>query len=212
MNTYRTITIVAIMLITSVTLSYLNNSEAKKTNKPLSGFPMIIRGWHGELDYFDDWVYEKTGVDDSILSHFYDSSGNDVQLYIGYYESQREGSIIHSPRNCMIGKGWNMIETSRINLTVPSHPHDLIKVIYLLIQKGLDKQIVLYWYYSRGRVISSEYYQKIYLVIDSITRRRTDGSFVRLILPVKDSEKQTLEVLKGFAADLFPVIEEYIPS
>jgi len=29
---------------------------------------------------------------------------------------------------------------------------------------------------------------------------------------LKDGEKQTLEVLKGFAADLFPVIEEYIPS
>ena len=212
MNTYRTITVVVIMLITSVTLSYLNNSEARKTNKPLSDFPMTIGCWSGELDHFDDWVYEKTGVDDSILSQFYDPSGNYVQLYIGYYESQREGDIIHSPRNCMAGGGWNIVETSRINLTVPSHPHNSVKVIYLLTQKGMEKQIVLYWYHSRGRVISSEYYQKIYLVIDSITRQRTDGSFVRLISPVKVGEKQTLEVLKGFAADLFPIIEEYIPS
>ena len=212
MNTYRTITIAAIMLITSVALSYLNNSEAKKTNKPLSVFPMAIGTWNGKLDNFDDWVYEVTGVDDSILSHFYNSSGNYVQLYIGYYESQRERDIIHSPRNCMPGGGWNIIETSRINLTLPSYPRDSVKVIYLVIQKGLEKQIVLYWYHSRGRVISSEYYQKFYLVIDSIIRQRTDGAFVRLISPVKDGEKQTLEMLKEFAADLFPIIEEYIPS
>ena len=200
------------MLITSVTLLYLNKSEAKKINKPLSDFPRTIGPWKGKLDHFEDWVYEKTGVDDSILSHYYDAAGNYVQLYIGYYDSQREGDIIHSPRNCMPGGGWNIAETSRIDLAVPSHDPELVKVLLLRVQNGLRKQLVLYWYHSRGRVISSEYHQKVYLILDSITRRRTDGSFVRLISPVVDSEEQTLEFLKRFAAELFPIIEEYIPS
>ena len=41
--------------------------------------------------------------------------------------------------------------------------------------------------------------QKIYLVIDSITRHRTDGSFVRLIAPViNGNEERTVEYIKDF--------------
>ena len=133
-------------------------------------------------------------------------------LYIGFHQSQREGDLIHSPKNCMPGGGWNIVDTSIVDLNVPSHQPKSVKVIRLMLQNGLRKQMVLYWYHSRGRVIHSEYHQKIYLVIDSITRRRTDGSFVRLISPVTSDEKQTLEVLKDFAVQLLPLLDDYIPS
>ena len=51
------------------------------------------------------------------------------------------------------------------------------------------------------------------LVIDSITRHRTDGSFVRLISSVIDGdERKTENDLKDFAKLLIPVLQEYIPS
>jgi EpsI family protein len=200
------------MLITSVALPHLIKSEAVKANMPLSLFPMTIGRWKGNVDQFDDWVYKKTGVDDSILSHYYDASGHYVQLYIGYYQSQKEKDIIHSPRNCMPGTGWNIVETSRTDLRIPSHHPDPVKVGLLRIQKESRKQLVLYWYQSRGRIISSEYHQKFYLVLDSLTRQRTDGSFIRLISPVNESEKEALDVLKRFAEGLFPILEDYIPS
>ena len=40
--------------------------------------------------------------------------------------------------------------------------------------------------------------QKIWLVIDSVIKHRTDGSFVRLISPVAIDEETTLMVLKEF--------------
>ena len=87
-----------------------------------------------------------------------------------------------------------------------------IKAIKLLLQKGAEKQIVLYWFQSRGRIISSEYMQKIWLVIDSVTKHRTDGSFVRLISPVAVDESTTLKALKEFANMVYPVLSEHIPS
>ena len=50
-------------------------------------------------------------------------------------------------------------------------------------------------------------------MIDSIFRRRTDGSFVRLIAPViNGDEKKALTDLKDFASRLIPVLQEYLPS
>ena len=55
--------------------------------------------------------------------------------------------------------------------------------------------------------------QKIFLVIDSIFRHRTDGSFVRLITPVlNDDEDKAVNTLKDFAVQLMPILNEYIPS
>ena len=54
--------------------------------------------------------------------------------------------------------------------------------------------------------------QKIWLVYDSITKYRTDGSFVRLISPVIENEDKALEVLKEFTRTIYPHLNEYIPS
>ena len=60
----------------------------------------------------------------------------------------------------------------------------------MLIQKGLDRQVVLYWYQSHGRVTASEYWGKIYTVLDAIRLNRTDAAMVRVISPVADGRRR----------------------
>lgn len=208
----RTLIVAAIMILTMVILGFAIHSENIKPNKPFESFPMKIGDWNGITSRFEQSVYDLLGVEDSILAS-YSNNGTSVQLYVGFYQSQKEGDLIHSPKNCLPGSGWNILETSiesvEINIDGPTKSMDVIK---LLLGKGSQKQIVLYWFQSRGRIISSEYMQKIWLVIDSITRHRTDGSFVRLISPVVTSEDHALELLKKFAKDIYPHLNEYIPS
>jgi len=86
-------------------------------------------------------------------------------------------------------------------------------VIKLIIEKGMYKQVMLYWFQSRGRFISSEYWQKIYLVWDAIFKKRTDGSFIRLIAPVQSGDiESTTGYLKMFAENLIPILGEYLPE
>jgi EpsI family protein len=172
---------------------------------------MEVGNWRGKAAKFDPWVYEKVGVDDSVLANYRDSGGHSVQLYIGYYKSQREGDLAHSPKNCMVGGGWNISDINVINLTVPSYDEPM-QAICLTMTKGTAKEVVLYWYYERGRVITSEYYQKFYLIVDAITRKRTDGSLIRLISTVGDSEDATREKLKDFAIEIFPIVKAHIPA
>jgi EpsI family protein len=201
------------MVLAMIFPKYISHGEETKLIKPFSYFPKEIGQWNGLEGHFDQDVYDELGVDDSYLANYYNPNGNYVQVYIGYYESQKEGEQIHSPKNCMPGGGWNITQTAIEEITIKGNNPNNVKVIKLLLEKGIEKQLVLYWYQSGGRFISSEYWQRIYMVIDSITKNRTDGSFIRLITPISDNnEEVALESLKEFTALLIPILKEYIPS
>ena len=213
MSIKHTLIASTLMCLTMIFLYYIGHTENIHPNNAFSTFPKQIGEWHGREDRFDQEVYDLLGVDDSFLCHYRDTSGRYVQLYIGFYQSQREGDLIHSPKNCMPGGGWNITFSALESLPIPATNSDGIKVVKLILQNGIQKQVMLYWYQSRGRIINSEYLQKIYLVVDSIFLKRTDGSFVRLISPViNDDEKTALNALKEFSVELFPILNQYIPS
>ena len=194
MSFKHTLTASVIMIFTMISLNWLSHAENVYPAKPLSRFPKEIGEWKGKEARFDQKIYDILGVDDSVLCNYQTPDNRQVQLYIGFYQSQREGELIHSPKHWMPGAGWNITKTSIEELNIPDTNPGKMKTIKLILQKGAQKQIVLYWFQSRGRIITSEYMQKIYLVIDSITRHRTDGSFVRLISPVQNgNEAKTLK-------------------
>ena len=202
----------SIMVFTSMGLTYLSSNSDTPLKKTLSSFPIEIGNWQGKVERFDDQVYKVLGVDDSFLASYFNSSGIQIQLYIGYYKSQYEGEIIHSPKNCMPGSGWNIIDESHVKLSVKEKDGSPIRVSKLLLEKGLQRQVAFYWYHSRGRIFTSEYLQKIYLVWDSITQQRTDGAFIRLLSPTTEiGDIQTTKNLKWFADLVFPLINDHIP-
>jgi EpsI family protein len=207
----KTVITIVILFIAAALTHFAAQSERTAPNKPFSEFPLEIDNWKGITSELDEKVYNILGVEDYILANYRRPSGEMVNLYVGFYQSQKEGDIIHSPKNCMPGAGWNITETS-IETVPLDNSGKRMKVIKLLLQKGPEKQIVLYWFQSRGRIISSEYMEKVWLVIDSITRHRTDGSFVRLITPVVKDETTAVNLLKEFAQKAFPFLNEHIPN
>ena len=159
----------------------------------------------------DKKVYNILGVEDYIMADFSKGPGQAVNLYVGFYQSQSKGDLIHSPKNCMPGAGWNIVQSSAIPIDLPKSGKT-IKIARLLLAKGGQKQVVYYWFQSRSRIISSEYMQKIWIVVDSITKNRTDGSFVRLIAPVIKNETTTEVLLTQFADAVYPALNQFIPN
>ena len=209
----RSIIVSLLMAATSFYIFFFSHREAVPLRKTFSEFPSNINGWIGTEEFFDEKVYKVLGVDDSILISYQHPDGKNIQLYTGYYQSQREGDIIHSPKNCMPGSGWDVTDTTHEDLMISGTPPQRIKVIKLVLEKGTSKQVMLYWFQSRGRFISSEYWQKIYLVWDAIFKNRTDGSFIRLIAPVENGDvESTTRYIKLFAENLIPILDEYLPK
>ena len=131
-----------------------------------------------------------------------------VLLYIGYYRSQRTGSTYHSPLNCLPGSGWQIEETGYVG--IPGH--DEVRVKRLIIERDLKRNVILYWYQDRGRVITNEYSAKAYLIWDGFKWNRTDGALVRISAPIVTTAEEATERALRFATDLWPVLEERLPG
>ncbi len=209
----RCLLISGMVLLTFAILSLHGHGETVPPKKALSGFPKRIGAWIGKEGHFDQQVYDILGVDDSTLINYQGPQGRQIELYVGYYKSQRQGDLIHSPKNCLPGSGWNITRTSIESLTpLGGHPAQ-IKAIELVLEKGDAKMVALYWFQSRGRFIASEYMQKLYLIWDAMTKNRTDGSFVRFTAPVgPKGVDYTIGYLKAFAERVTPILCRFLPG
>jgi EpsI family protein len=211
MSWTRLIMVVALLAAANGVVMLTSRTEEIPPVRSFNDFPDRVGPWQGKRGTLDDDIYNVLGVEEYVLSDFTRPPGRFVNLYIGFYQSQRKGDLIHSPRNCMPGAGWNIVETGREILTDPETGQPY-KVASLVLKRGDQYQMVIYWFHSRGRIIDSEYMQKIWLVTDAIFRNRTDGSFVRLITPFKNSRQEAVLLLKEFAGHLKPLLDDYIPS
>jgi len=184
------------------------SAEAVVAREPLATLPLSIGSWRGqEAAPLADDVLAQLGVDDYVHRE-YVRNGSPVGVYIGYYASQRQGDTIHSPQNCLPGAGWRPVESAVGDVQAGDRT---VKVNQFVIQKGLDRQAVFYWYQGRGRVIANEYANKAFLMLDAAQLHRTNGGLVRLIAPIESTADEARAKLAQFATLLFPYLDRHLP-
>jgi EpsI family protein len=201
---------VGILVAGIVLLHGLSHGEPVPLRQPFGQLPIAMDGWLGRDDPLEARIISALGVSDYLNRAYMGGGGQRVDLYVGYYQSQRTGDTIHSPKNCLPGSGWEPVRAGR--LTVPITGMPAIVVNEYLVEKGLTQYLVLYWYQAHGRVIASEYSGKVWLVIDAITRNRTDEALVRVITPTRDGEGEARARAVQFVQGLYPRLSSFIPE
>jgi EpsI family protein len=158
-------------------------------------------------------VVKLLGVDDYIDYNYASSSGIPVNFYVGFYSSVGVGGGYHSPKNCLPGGGWGLDTVKTVQLQAGIEGKKTSTVTEMLIRNGDQYQVVLYWYQNRGRIIASEYWEKIYLIMDALLKSRRDGSFVRIMVPVKGSDIEGAESqVQKFAEQAMVQLENFLPG
>ena len=156
----------------------------------------------------DDYVlrlYTPAGIEDEEAAALATSS-----VYVGYYERQRQGHTIHSPKNCLPGGGWEPLVSSRERIAVGDRT---VPVNRYLIGNGPAQAVVLYWYQGRGRVEANEYTVKWELLRDQALHGRSDEALVRVIVPVtEDGEQAAYDEAVRLARLLVPSVDAALPS
>jgi len=186
--------------------------EAPVDRQELKGFPKQVGGWQqtGGDKKFDNETMAVLRASDYVLRDYRAPDGRSANFYVGYYASQRDGATYHSPLNCLPGAGWVMSEPGQITIR-PKGRAPFIANRYL-IQNGDHKDLLVYWYQGRGRSVASEYWGKIYTVVDSVSMRRSDGAMVRITTPVTTSEPAALQAAVDLAAEASTILPEFIPD
>jgi len=81
-----------------------------------------------------------------------------------------------------------------------------------VIENGNTRELMIYWYQGRGRIIASEYWGKVFTVLDSVRLRRSDAAMVRVTVPIAESETAALESAREFAGLASEVLPEFVPN
>ena len=161
---------------------------------PLVLFPRVLGDWTaGSLQQLEPEIEAVLGADDYLSMSYTSREQNaPVNLFIAYYHKLTGGQGIHSPEVCMPAGGWEMSKVMRkdISIALEDGSARTLPVNRAVIQKGLSRQLVYYWFEQRGRRITSDYVAKAVTMFDAVTRGRTDGALVRVITPIADNESE----------------------
>lgn len=201
----------AVLLGATTGMAYLSHGEAPPQARPLSDFPNQIAGF----STFANWPLEREvvdalGVTDYVNRGYFSGTQGVLTLYIGYFRSQRTGTSIHSPKNCLPGSGWQPEQATIYEL--PLDDGRKVPVNLYIVRKDADEQLVLYWYQAHGRVVASEYWGKFYLVYDALRLNRTDAALVRITTPIiRGNEEQARSRAIAFAKQVTHDVDQFIP-
>jgi exosortase D (VPLPA-CTERM-specific) len=203
-----------LLAFVAVALLIPRPSEIVPARTSFAEFPMHVGHWAGRSYSMEAVFGDTLKLDDYLLADYDDGSEIPVNLYIAYYNSQRKGEAVHSPRSCMPGGGWqlrNFDQTTLSNVSIGGKP---LRVNRTVIELGDRRQLVYYWFQQRGRVITNEFVVKWYLFWDALTRHRTDGALVRLIvaLPKTASEAEADHRITEMVSRIAPTLTRYIPN
>lgn len=187
--------------------------DAHVERRELKEFPTEIESWRrvGTDEVLDQQTAAVLRADDFLSRIYQRADGRFASFYVGYFATQRTGATYHSPLNCLPGSGWTLNDPAAVRIT-PADGSAPFEANRYIVQNGDDKQMLVYWYQGRGRKVASEYWGKIYTVLDSVRRRRSDGAIVRVMVPVGKSEQAALEAATSFAAQVAPVLTGYVPD
>jgi EpsI family protein len=97
---------------------------------------------------------------------------------VSYYDRQSQGKTIHSPRNCLPGAGWEVLNAGTRSIQADGAQH---VVNHYTLKNGAATAVVYYWYQGRGRVVASEYAVKWNLLRDAAVLGHTEEALVRVV-------------------------------
>jgi exosortase D (VPLPA-CTERM-specific) len=181
---------------------------------PLALFPRDIDGWQSYTSRLEPDVERVLGADDYLNAVFRDPAHSAVvSLFVGYYLKQTEGEGIHSPQVCLPTGGWEVFNLEEVPMDMTASGYGTFTANRAIIQKGLSKQIVYYWFEGRGKRISNDFEAKMSVLKDSLILGRTDGALVRYVTAIGPDEAESdadARLLRFMALSLKP-LPRFVP-
>ncbi|THI88245.1 MAG: VPLPA-CTERM-specific exosortase XrtD [Nitrospira sp. CG24A] len=199
--------------ITVVSFQVVGREEAPPSRQSFLEFPMHLAEWHGEPMAMERQYVDVLRFDDYLLAN-YQGPGGPINVYAAYYRSQKSGQATHSPKTCIPGGGWEITALNEVVVPAGLGAANGFRANRVAIQKGAQRQVVLYWFKQRNRLVTSEYLVKFFLLWDGVTMRRSDGALIRLVTAVEPGETEGAadQRVMQMAAAVHPLLPSYVPD
>jgi EpsI family protein len=211
---------VGLLLTAFVLLQGFNRLGRRVQGAPrkadLRAFPGQVGKWRAvaDLEVRED-VLSVLGLDDYLMREYRHEAGGTALFYVGYiggWSVERRRRTVHSPQFCYEASGWEIV--SKEVLGIGMSEGEQVPVTAMLVQKGGERQWVIYWFQWGGRVVAEEevwsYGQKVALILDLLSGlargERTDRALVRVSARVIGAAEETLKRQMDFIRAAFPLL------
>ena len=210
----RHATAIAAVILLAQTAFYYSGSakETIPSIAPWSQFPGEIENWKASSDMALEQEVLSALQPDDYLARTYVSSTDPhaISFFVGYFNSRRDGRAPHSPQWCLPGAGWKSLSVETVYVPIPQM-RSSVPINEYLIEKGMNKELVLYWYHQGGRTVANEVVAQVYSLPDLIFHSRTDTALVRIIVPVSGNDIAGARASGiNFVQAAFPLIRKHI--
>lgn len=203
------------LVIASAWLVYQPQERPPVSRDTFVLFPDQIGDWNGNRRQLEPDIEAVLAADDYINSTYVSSSeGAAVNFFSAFYHKQTEGSGIHSPEVCLPSGGWEIFQLDQKEVSFPETSFGTFELNRAVIQKGLSKQLVYYWFEQRGVRHTNDVIAKLDVVLDSFRINRTDGAIMRFVTPigVNESDSDAERRIEALMAEVLPRIPRFIPG
>ena len=185
---------------------YTYASRPVPLKRSLNALPMDIDGWRGVDISRMEVSFSPPGADSELTRIYRNAGGREVTLYIGYYESQRQGKeFIHdSMRKLYEDAGEIKFQTASTGL---------VSVNKATVKNAGRDTTALFWYDVNGRILSSGYTAKLHTTAGGLLRRRTNGAIVITSAGAAnpDDSEAALKDELDFTKKMLPVLQDHLP-
>ncbi len=209
-SAYRYYIVIGLLLVAgalTVMLRYVRVHPERPSD--FSVIPLEIDGWDGTEYALSDFTLEVLKATSTTSRRYRRPDGAEASLFIGYFDDQKYGSQIHSPKHCLPGGGWGILESSPHDIEINGQEFSVNRVV---IGNKKMRQVVYYWFRTRSGVLTNEYALKFDLVLNSVRLRPTDAALIRLVVNVRGPDEAAADtILQDFLASIHESIENSLP-
>lgn len=165
---------------------------AQVSREGFYAFPRQLEGWTASAPMrLDPETAKVLAADDyHSVTLTKPGAGQPVDFFMAWYQDQMEGGT-HSPTICLPSAGWEIagLQSVAAPADVAGAPFTMNRTI---IQKGMQRMLVYYWYDQQGSRTASSYAAKLQMTLSKVRTGRSDGAIVRLITAIGPGESEAV--------------------
>lgn len=189
------------------------NASTSPHREKFNSFPLSLGPWQGQRHSLSDEILNVLWADDYLNATYVNNdTKNLMYLLIPFYEYQGTRHTAHAPQSCLLGGGFTIKDTQERKIALSDGTS--ISIMTMQMLKNEDKLLASYFFLQRGRVITNPWLNKYYLMVDAITKNRTDGALVRveMTIPPNQNVEDASAIQDDFIKKIWPLLKEYVPE
>lgn len=203
--------VIALMLSTLAGVRGASRSKHRQVRNVMwDRVPYRLGPWTGTEARFDP-VFGVDPADSSLLRIYRTYDLLPIIVYVGFHGDLPTSLDYHTPVVCYPAQGWQIVSTGKSSLgAFRGNP---VQASEIVVEKGGERRLVVWWYHAGSQSFEKRIRQVYMMVALAMFTGRTDGSIVRVEVPLaQGSEEAVREELQRFSRLLLPALEDALPQ